>query len=52
MVCTDVLEGEPVVGVVIDTERVSRGCGVWGLLEVPEDMVDLVELVIVEVAED
>lgn len=52
MVCTDVPKGEPVVGVVIDTGTVSGGCGVWGLLEVAEDMVDLVELVIVEVGED
>lgn len=48
MVCTDVPKGEPEVSVVLETARVRGECGVWGLLGGPEEVVDLVELVLVE----
>lgn len=52
MVCTDVLRREPEVGEVLDPERVRGGCGVWGLLCVPEEVVDMVELVLIEAGVD
>lgn len=41
VVCGDVPKGEPVLLAVLETERVEGRyvvCGVWGLLDVPEEV--------------